>query len=340
MNIPELGALQNALKKKGHVPAVLVCSTDEGVREQVVSLVQEALLKSFSPVRTKRVNPDKEDAYGTLDALARTGSLFGEGYVLVVTKCEGSVMPKELKSFLANPSPNMTVVLFGDVRIKQSGLANAIKSSGVVVVAEDLKSDPAFRWVQGVAQELGVEMGYKSANLLLELIGRDRGALARAVEAICNYKGEGYISEDDIYAYVARTRDIPPWEFDDAVLARDAKRALRAGLQRLYFHPNENMVERLVSTVRRLLWIKSLVKRGSSKDQIMEEMQIKYDFQVENLIRKHELYTEDELQGFLEKAKEYEILWKRANTSPETILTLLVCELVLKKPRVHRKVSG
>jgi DNA polymerase III delta subunit len=339
MNIAELNGLRETLKKKGYVPAVLVCSSDEGVREQVVSVVQEGLANAPSPVTIKRVNPDKDDAYGMLDALAKTGNLFGEGVVLVITKCAGPVVPKELKDFLNSPSRYLTVVLFGDSRMRQSELASAIKASGVVMVAEDLKSDPALRWVQGVAQELGVEIGHWSATLLVDLVGRDRGAIARALEAIANYKGEGYILEDDIYAYVSRTRDIPPWEFEDAVLARDIRKALRAGLRRLHFHPNDNMVERLVSSVRKILWTKGMVQRGCGKDEIMKELQINYDFQVENLLRKHELYTMDELESFLKKAKDFEILWKRANSSPETILTLLVCELLLKKQSVHLKTS-
>jgi|GEM_PF-3369669 len=331
MNIQELNGLRELLKKKGYVPCVLVCSADEGVREQVVSLVKESLEKSFSPVTIKRLNPEKDDAYGTLETLAKMGNLFGEGYVVVITKCEGSVVPKELKDFLSNPSPYMTVVFFGDTKLKQSGLATAIKANGLVVVVDDLKYDPALRWIQGVAEELGIEVGHKSATLLLELVGRDRGAIARALEAIATYKGDGHISEEDIQAYVSRTRDVPPWEFEDAVLARDIRKALRAGLQRLHFHPNENMVERLVSIVRKLLYTKSMLKRGCSKGDIMKELQISYDFQIENLVKRHELYHEDELLLFLKKAKDYEILWKRANTSPETILTLLLCELILRK---------
>ncbi len=252
MPAPELEA-----RLEGGVPPVVVLAgAERWFREQGLRSIVGRVLPEGDPggafVRVDaRLTPDQ--VAGAVDEL-RTGSLFGDGKVVLVENPEcaelGGGTSKEspiarlAAAALAPPPPAGVLVLSTSKGVKgRDAVPTAtVSDAGALVVDCRTLYDAPGPWQRGAAphdHELarflsgrmsrvhGKRLPLPEAHALTRLVGSDLGELDGALNALALYLGpRAAVALDDVAAAVGATRTDPAWHLVDAVFEGDVRRAL------------------------------------------------------------------------------------------------------------------
>lgn len=214
---------------KGHVAPVYVLAGDNPL---LVQRVVEALREATVPPVARAFNYDvlegKAGATTILNA-ARTLPMMAKRRLVLVRDADALGAPglEPLLPYLADPSPSTVLaLLFAKVNGRMKFFATAKKAGFLhaLVVPRQLSA-----WVQEEARRLGARMDERAARRLAEVVGRDLGRLAQAIDQLSLYVGDGRaVSSDDVNNLVAETRERSVFDLANAVFDGDRARALKA----------------------------------------------------------------------------------------------------------------
>lgn len=192
---------------------------------------------------------------------ALTPSLFTQNRVLIVTNADKVTKGRieDLIALQAVPNASIRIVL----------ATNSRKSSDVwlknfpVVEIDALKPSDVARWLMD-RYKLAPDL----ARYLVDNIGLDLYQLHTEMEKLQTYVGNTRpIEARDVDVLVLRSEQFGPFELDDAVLARDYKKAVQVIGSMLDEGVDPLMVlSRIVRVWRQLFIGKSLAGKRSSKD--------------------------------------------------------------------------
>ena len=336
MRIPEVEGLRDDLAAGASVPVVLLAGGDDAVRDGLVGVLADDLRAKGFSVQMVRVDaePAKTDAWMRLDEASSSIPMFGDGFVVVVSGCDGAKMPDELKRYLAAPPAHVRVALFCDR--KPAGLGKAVEAVGRVVSSVELKDRDATGMVQAEARAAGVSMDSGAVAALVDMVGSDRSQIMAAIAAFQNYKGKGArVGADDLRGFVSRTRESKPWDLGDAIDARDLGKALKlAGrdLQDLGRGGQIALFHRIVRHARQLLMIRDLIESGTPDKEAMRLLNFKTNmaWKWDKMRQSTPRYAGPHLRTFLRDAQAMEIVAKRADqtASPEAFVADLLMRLI------------
>lgn len=271
----------------GLLPAYLIVGSDELKAREVVSRLRKRLEPGF-----EAFNLDERVASSDLepqDLLASLNTLpFGSGFRLVLVS-SADHLPKAvseaLVSYLADPNPGTVLCLVAEKLAKTTRLYKAVAKVGERSVID---CAPAKRWdlpkrVLRMAQVRGMRMDGEAANELVARVGESTTLLDQQVGTLSELcRGAGVITRADVERYVTRIAEVKPWDFLDAVCARDARRTLE--LYNLMQSPSEiALVSMLVGRLRELVCAQSLAARGQG--QTLASTLGKQPWQVKNHAR-------------------------------------------------------
>lgn len=343
MKIADVEEFRALVKKGTAVPAVLVAGGDLALHDGVVGVLTDDLRARGSDVSVVRLDagPVRTDAWQRLADTAASLPMFGEGFVVVVANCEGAKLAPELKQYLASPPDHVRLVLFADKKAATTGLGKAIAAAGHVMVPQEMKDPAAERLALQMAREAGLLMDAHAAAALVDMVGADRSALEAAFQSLAGFKGKGgLVGDEDLRGLVSRVRQTPTWELDDAINARDLARALKvAGRLLEDAKPGEGPVKLLhmiVRQARQILVARDLIRRRVDAKASMERLGLRMPFHWEKLERAARKYGAQELEDFVRRAPDLEILVKRSgsNAAPEAVLTWILS--LLMRPAAAR----
>ena len=178
---------------------------------------------------------------------------------------------------------------------------------------------PAY--VQGMASRHGVSISSAAAEELVARAGESTRMLDTQLKKLAAMTGSSSIELADVERYVVRTAEIKPWDFLDAVSARDVGRALE--LYRLLPPKSEvRLLSLLLTRVRELIVAKALDERGQARE-LASTLGVK-DWQVKNHVRWSRLFSTDELVDALRSAVETECALKGSRDSEIAFTTWFV----------------
>jgi DNA polymerase-3 subunit delta len=178
--------------------------------------------------------PQGADVGQVLESL-RTPSMFGDRRVLILREVEGlgAEAQRELIAYLGDPSPTGLLVLVAARSLPK--LVQAVRGVGRVVDAGRGRRGDVLGWLREQCRKAGLKPSSDALNALLEAVGEERMALARAVEELALAFGPGSsdslgsrIGSEEVRRQFHGRADVRVFGFVDAVADRQTGPALDA----------------------------------------------------------------------------------------------------------------
>ena len=170
-------------------PLTLVLGDEELLVARAVSEVGQTARAADADAEVRDLTCGELQRGDLDDALSP--SLFGGRRVVVVHDADQlpAEAQRELAAYLADPSPTGLLVLLAGRPVPK--LAQAVRGTGRVVDAARGRRGDVLTWLREHARGAGLKPSSDALNALLEAVGEERMALARAVEELTLANGAG-----------------------------------------------------------------------------------------------------------------------------------------------------
>lgn len=321
-------------KRGGRVPdprllgAYAAIGPDEVKRDETIARLKKRLEASGMA----DFNLDERDMTRDQDVDAVQSSLntypMGADFRLVILMgCDRLAEPMRqmLVDYLADPSPTTVLLMTATTLAKNTKLYKAVAAAGKQAIidcsAKKGRDLPAL--VQRMAGRHGLQMDLGAAEELIARSGDSTRMLDNELRKLSQMLGTATVSRADVARLVARTAEVKPWEFLDAVSARDAVRALE--LYRLQPPKSEmRLYSLLTNRLRELVAARALDERGQG-GSLAQELGMQ-GWQVRNHVRWSRRFTMAELVGSLCEAATVEQALKGSKDA-ESAFTVWVAHI-------------
>lgn len=214
------------------LPAYLIAGTDDAkidaarsrLRARAESEGGEGSLQVFEPLEGKGA-PDADALLAALPAMSLTDArryLLADG-----VERWRDPQQEEVAAGLAALPPDLTVVLIARGKAPPK-LAKGVEATGGEVRSfEAPRAREMPRYLVAEAKRRGFALEPAAARLLLDRLGSEPVRLMNELDRLALWAGErGEVSTADLEAMVADTSEAAAWALSDALLDRDAGRAL------------------------------------------------------------------------------------------------------------------
>lgn len=308
------------------LPAYLLVGPDEVKRDaaidRLVSRLEASGMATFNLDDRDMTKPQEPDE---IIASLSTFPMGSDFRLVILRGCDHLVkaMSEALVSYLTEPSPDTVCLIVADALAKNTRLYKAVAKidAKAVIDCSAKKRWELPAYVQGMASRHGVSISSTAAEELVARAGESTRMLDTQLKKLAAMTGSSNIELADVERYVVRTAEIKPWDFLDAVSARDVGRALE--LYRLLPPKSEvRLLSLLLTRVRELIVAKALDERGQARE-LASTLGVK-DWQVKNHVRWSRLFTMDELVDALRGAVETECALKGSRDSEIAFATWFV----------------
>lgn len=257
-------------------------------------------------------DPQADDIVASLN----TFPMGAEFRLVILTNCDKlpKAMSEPLVEYFANPSPTTVCLVVATTLAKNTRLYKAIKKLGDKAIID---CAPKKTWemppqVVKMAAARGKAMGLPAAEALVARSGENTRMLDNELKKLASMVTGSEITLADIERHVMRTAEVKPWEFLNAVAARDLVRSLEL----LKLQPAKSEVRLwslLVTRLRELIIAKSLDTRGQGS-QLATTLGVQ-GWQVKNHLSWARRWRMDELLEALSQAIEVELALKGSRDS-------------------------
>lgn len=308
------------------LPAYLLVGPDEVKRDaaidRLVSRLEASGMATFNLDDRDMTKPQEPDE---IIASLCTFPMGSDFRLVILRSCDHLVkaMSEALVSYLAAPSPDTVCLIVADALARNTRLYKAVAKidAKAVIDCSAKKRWELPAYVQGMASRHGVSISSAAAEELVARAGESTRMLDTQLKKLAAMTGSSSIELADVERYVVRTAEIKPWDFLDAVSARDVARALE--LYRLLPPKSEvRLLSLLLTRVRELIVAKALDERGQARE-LASTLGVK-DWQVKNHVRWSRLFSTDELVDALRSAVETECALKGSRDSEIAFTTWFV----------------
>lgn len=308
------------------LPAYLLVGPDEVKRDaaidRLVSRLEASGMATFNLDDRDMTKPQEPDE---IIASLSTFPMGSDFRLVILRSCDHLVksMSEALVSYLAAPSPDTVCLIVADALARNTRLYKAVAKidAKAVIDCSAKKRWELPAYVQGMASRHCVSISSAAAEELVARAGESTRMLDTQLKKLAAMTGSSSIELADVERYVVRTAEIKPWDFLDAVSARDVARALE--LYRLLPPKSEvRLLSLLLTRVRELIVAKALDERGQARE-LASTLGVK-DWQVKNHVRWSRLFSMDELVGALHSAVETECALKGSRDSEIAFTTWFV----------------
>jgi len=308
------------MAEQGLLPVYLMNGADEFKREFLV----ERLTKRIAKLGDLDFNKDVFVA-GAVDAgqlVAACNTLpFACDYRLVIVKDADKLaksVSEELVAYLQDPCQTTVLALTATKLAKNTRLYKAVaKVSPKAVVDCAPKSRRELpTQVRDFGASEGITVTQAAAEQLIAYVGESTVRLDTELKKLAAALGKGAVVDvAQIDRYVTRTAEVKPWDFTDALAARDARKALQL-FSRMGGQPPFGLLTMSVNRIRELLVAKDVAQTGGGTRDLARELGVP-DWRVKNHMRWASRFSEHELVQALAGAADAERAMK-SGTDPVT----------------------
>ena len=228
-------------------------------------------------------------------------------------------MSEMLVDYLKNPSSTTVLLLVAEKLAKNTRLYKAVAKIDKKAIVE---CAPKKRWelpqqVRSMATAHGKAITQGGAEELVSRVGESTRMLDNELKKLASMVEGGEITQADVERFVVRTAEPRPWDFLDAVSARNLPKAL--SLLRMMPQRQEIMLYSLLTTrIRELIYAKALDARGEGST-LARALGLQ-SWQVKNHLRWARGFKMSELLGALESAVDVELALKGSQTSDVALI--------------------
>ena len=188
--------------------------------------------------------------------------------------------------YMDAPSPSTLFIAvagaFGKVRKGQKrwgpALVKRAKAVGVVFDRNSAGVDRR-RFAAAHAEAVGISLGRREAELLVELVGADLGRLAQEVEKLAVYVGPGgSVTGADLEAVCSVVAEETVWELTSGIAQRDPDLALRALHRLLADGQAPHYLFAMISMqLRKVLQGVQMLRRGGGEREVASAVRLRWN---------------------------------------------------------------
>lgn len=294
------------------LPAYLIVGADEYKRSSAVRRMRSRLeatgMAAFNlDERDMTKDPEVDDIIASLNTFP-----MGADFRLVILEgCDKlpKAVSEPIVEYLANPSPTTVCLLTAASLAKSTRLYKAVAKLGAKAVVDctPKKARELPRQVVGMARAHGKTMDPAAAEELVSRAGENTRLLDNELKKLAAMVAAPVITLADVERHVVRTAEVKPWDFLNAVSARDMARALEL----LALQPDRSEVRLwslLVTRIRELIVAKALDSRGAGRE-LASTLGVQ-SWQVRNHLAWARRYRMEELVAALSSAVDVELALK------------------------------
>jgi DNA polymerase-3 subunit delta len=198
---------------------------------------------------------------------------------------------KSLEGYLNSPAPGGVLILMLSSFQKRERLYKVVRKIGEVVDCSVPNETGLLRWVGEVGSKCGKKISRDAAELLLQWIGADLGALNAEVEKLSSYVGERKsITPEDVFAVAAASAGPAAYALTNAITAADVPAALRALDGMLTARGDEfKALGSIAWHLRRAVGAKQLLQSGKQTDQALPRMPLHQKTPFLNMLKRRSM---------------------------------------------------
>ena len=233
-----------------------------------------------------------------------------------------------LVEYLASPSPTTVCLIIADSLAKNTRLYKAIAKidKKAVIDCSGTKRWELPRRVQQMATQHGKSISAAAAEELVSRSGENTRMLDNDLAKLAQMVESPQIELADVERWIVRTAEVQPWDFLNAVSARDMRRSLEL----FNLLPAKSYVwtyTLLCGRIRELIVAKALDARGQGRE-LAATLKLQ-SWQVKNHLTWARRFSMAELVAALEGAVDVELALKGSADS-QTALLLWITNILRK----------
>jgi DNA polymerase-3 subunit delta len=288
-------------------PVYLLVGTDRPKLETAV-----ARLRRHFPAEATDVVSAVEVEGPDVVALCNSGSLFGDGRLVVVDDVDGRPDSEGRRkggwkagdldavlAYLGSPAPGTVLALVAEDLKKTSSLWKACAKAGQVL-EYSIPKGKLLGWVAEQFRQRGVRAEPEACAALVHVVGDDLHALAAEIDKLATWAGDEPIGEHEVLALAAPFGDEPMYKLTDAVGTRDVPAA--TALSETIFdrddRPRRDVAARMAASVAshvtRLATLKRLAEKGVGSKDAAAKLRL-HPFRAQKLYEQAEGFSIEEL---------------------------------------------
>lgn len=299
------------------LPAYLVVGSDELKRSHAVARMKKRLEASgLADFNLDERDMSKEQTPEDVLSSLNTFPMGADFRLVILRPCDRlpKAMSEMLIDYLKNPSSTTVLLLVAEKLAKNTRLYKAVAKIDKKAIVE---CAPKKRWelpqqVRSMATAHGKAITQGGAEELVSRVGESTRMLDNELKKLASMVDGAEITQADVERFVVRTAEPRPWDFLDAVSARNLPKAL--SLLRMMPQRHEIMLYSLLTTrIRELIYAKALDARGEGST-LARALGLQ-SWQVKNHLRWARGFKMSELLGALESAVDVELALKGSQTS-------------------------
>ncbi len=318
--------MDTSSNNKALLPVYLIAGEDELKKERVIDRLHKRLEKMGDLSFNSEYFSGDNAAGDTIVTACNTLPFASDVRLVQVDKVD-RLKKADLDavlSYLDEPCPSTVLALIATTITKNSRLYKAVIKFGKTAfiscapfARKDLNSA-----VRSMAVSHGIAFTEGAAAALIDLVGTNTVALDGNIKKVSlAHRGSDPVNEGEVYALVARTSTVKPWEFVNAFSARNFERSFLL-LNRVEDGSPYRLLSMCVTRIRELLTVKALDKRGESS-RLPEVLKIP-EWRTRNLRSFARNYSTQELIGALRLARDTDQFMKSGKDPDTAFLEWLI----------------
>jgi len=282
-------------------PVVCILGDESLLVDRALAEVREEALAGGDPGLNSQTFEAPAATTAEVVNAAKTLPFLGGRRLVVVRSAERwpAEAWKALIPYLEAPNPSTCLVFVAGQLDKRLTATKVLLKRARVVDCVRPKERDLPGWARRLAKEAGLRVDDRILDALVLRVGPDLQLLAREVEKLRIFAGEGgQVALEDVEALVGETRATTVFVFCDALGSKDLAKAL-AGLHKL-LHLGEPAPRLLFMVVRhfRHLWVgRELLDRGGRPDSRAAASAMGVPpFAADNVLRQARGWEEEDLR--------------------------------------------
>lgn len=268
-------AFRKAITGGQVAPAYLLHGDDDFLKEHAVRFAVDALVdratRDFNLEVRRAADLDAE----SLHSLLNTPPMMADRRVVVLREVSGLKKPalEVLTRYLERPAPDLVLLMTLPAGTKVEKAMADVARASTEVEFRPLTGEHLPRWVEHHAAELGGSIARDAAELLISAVGEDTAALDAELGKLLAYTGGAEIGREAVEAIVGVRHGETMGDLLDAVLERNARRALEL-LPIVLAQPKVSEVQVVMALTTQTLamaWARAARDEGMSASQLERE---------------------------------------------------------------------
>ena len=275
MSLAAQRAFQKSIRERAFAPVYYVHGDDDYLKEDAVRQLIAAVVDPATRDFNLEIRRGGEIDAGTLGSLLDTPPMMAERRMVVVR--DVGALKKDARGaidrYLGRPSSDTVLVL---VTLGAGGKPDkGFEAVALSVGFDPLTEDRVPKWIEHHATSvLRTTITPGAISLLHETVGNDLPALVAELDKLASYAAGGQIDERAVTAVVGARQGETMGGLLDAILDRDARRALGL-LEPVLSQPKTSavtIVMALATQTMAVAWARALRDRGTPMSQMYNEL--------------------------------------------------------------------